>query len=705
MVSRSDKDNRKPWHRQHLDLKLAFGVIIFFALATGVYLVANFEALVPSLSLPATPAASIVVSKPAPEKTNGLAPFLSADDFKSYLDDGRRACGDGIFEAQNLSLAGGVGQQTTTPAVPVKTVSPGSKSGAAKSQKIPADTTLTAADAARYLSLGSAVAAGGADIIETDNSNIYFSAENQYLPPKGSDAGEDEEGGETKIIRAFSQAAPLQISSIPQKGNLLLAASTLVAVSGNSISAFKVDDPYAPVLLWRARINEGSEVVVSKWASGKLYLAMRTKIDAASPCPIKPISQADKPFVIDCDGIWHPQTPVFADSIFTIFKIDPASGGIEKNISFVGDAKGSAVLVSDGAVYAAWLQAGDYTAFFGDFLADKCKSLLPNYLLEKAAKLPGCGMSLASKELELRVLISNWISSLGQAEQTRVTGEISRRLDDYLAGHYRDFEQTGIAKIDPGSFGFVADNLVSGRLVSPRALDEYGGKLRLVTVSGRGAAQKMLWLVTGNAGGGDPDKVVNNAYVLDANLAVAGAAENMDLPAEICALRYDQDIAYAATCRPADPFYVIGFETPSGVGKQGQLAPPAAPAYLRPLPDKLALAAAKNSRKIKLALFDVSIAAKPEKISELDLNDYWADLDANYPAFASDGQNKLFFLPVAKGGYIFSYAGGKITLKKAVGNFAVSRAFFTEGALYLAGDDGMEIYGGADWARTGAVKF
>jgi len=49
-----------------------------------------------------------------------------------------------------------------------------------------------------------------------------------------------------------------------------------------------------------------------------------------------------------------------------------------------------------------------------------------------------------------------------------------------------------------------------------------------------------------------------------------------------------------------------------------------------------------------------ALAAKPEKKSEYSLNDYWADFDSNYKAFAADDENKLFLCRRARAVIFFS---------------------------------------------------
>ena len=364
----------------------------------------------------------------------------------------------------------------------------------------------------------------------------------------------------------------------------------------------------------------------------------------------------------------------------------------------------SAVLVADNSIYAVWGQQGDYIDFFVNFLQDECESLLPNYLLEKAARLPGYNIALASKEFELRALLSNWFATLGSDEQARVSSQIIERLAAYLRDHSDDFEQTGIAKADIDSFKFIAQTQVSGRLTDPTMIDASNGQLRLITAAGDGLTQKMSWLVTGKINPDDAPKTLDNVNVFGGNLAMIGSAEDLDLPFGICAAKFDSNRAYVSTCRSEDPLYVIGLGNPLEIGVAGTLA--ANPStYIYPLENGSVLEISQNGRKAKIVVVDASLPANPAQVSEFDVNDYWADIDANHQAFSIDENNELFFIPVARGGYLISYSGGQVAQPKSVGSFAVSRSLFIDGDLYLVGDSGIEIYGGAEWAKINSIKF
>ncbi|MFA6376479.1 MAG: beta-propeller domain-containing protein, partial [Candidatus Paceibacterota bacterium] len=365
---------------------------------------------------------------------------------------------------------------------------------------------------------------------------------------------------------------------------------------------------------------------------------------------------------------------------------------------------GSTVLIGEGRIYAVWNQGGDYISFFTAFLREKCKSLLPNYLMDKAAALPQFDIALSSKELELRALISNWIATLGPDEQARIAGEINGRMKDYLRDHYQDYEKTGIAVADIESFEFTAQNQVSGRISSARMIDDTRGSLRLITGSGRGAAQKMAWLVTGKIEPQDPQAILSNIYIFGDKLSILGSLESLDLPAGICAAEFGADRVYVSTCRSQDNLYAIGLELPLGIESQGKLSFPSF-SYAYPLDNGKILDFSKNNRKIRISLIDAALPARAAALSEYDLNDYFVDMDANYAAFSIDAQKKNFFVPAARGGYVFSLENSQIIFKKNVSGVAASRSFFNQGSLYLLGDDGVEVFGGADWAKTKSIKF
>jgi uncharacterized secreted protein with C-terminal beta-propeller domain len=245
---------------------------------------------------------------------------------------------------------------------------------------------------------------------------------------------------------------------------------------------------------------------------------------------------------------------------------------------------------------------------------------------------------------------------------------------------------------------------IPGALPHGSFMSESNGNLRLLAVSGIGAARKMEWLASGKTKSQAEEKTLSNLYLLNSDFTIVESSQNLDLPSGVCAVRFVPGGVYAATCRGGNPFF--GFNLNSGsLGARGTVAPAFGGAYLYPFADGRTLAVSQNGRKIKLELFDAAILSKTEKIFDYDLNGYWADFDAAYKSFAVDEKNDLVFLPAARGGDLLEINEGKIVHKKQIAGIAASRAFFKDGNLYLAGDDGIEVFGAPDFEKIKSIKF
>jgi uncharacterized secreted protein with C-terminal beta-propeller domain len=612
--------------------------------------------------------------------------FSSQDELKSYLSSGRRAADAGVFEDEKAKAA------DTASAVSAK------EKNAAKTEK---EAAIGVPDMAKFFSLGEKPADRAGDIIELSGSKIYFSPLNQFYWPASAIASRPP--GKTKIFNLADPGGVEQVGTIAQDGNFMVLDGALAVFLNNSLAVYDISAADSAIELWRGRVNKDSRIVGSEFLNGKFYLTVKTEIDPANPCPIKPLSIKEKAAVVDCSAIRYPSAPLPADSIFTIFEINPRSGEVARDVSLVAAADFSLSL-ANGAIWAAWSYPADHIAFFADFLNVKCKGLLPNYILEKTSLLPKMEISRPAKEFELRGLFSEWFASLSKEEQTRIAGEITNRIEDYLRDRFGDFEQTFIAKIGLSDFPVLAQTQIGGRLAAADFGETGASGLRLIAVSGTGGAQNMQWFVSGKIGLNENEKTQNGIYLLDNELNQTAVARNLDIPAGICAARFGADNVYARVCRAGEPVYVLGFGAQS-IGLRGKMPLPSDSTYFYPFGGDMALAIFPNGRKIKMALFDLSSSGRPEKTAEYDINDYWVDFEANAASFAYDAESGLLFIPGARGGHIFSRADGRLDFQKSVGSIAVQRAFFEGSNLYIAGDAGIEIFGGEDFAELNSVEF
>lgn len=674
------KDPVSPW--------LAIAILSLFSLATALYLLANYRREAVFWQITGNvPAVSVVNEEDrADEKISRLMPFSSQDDLKSYLDVGRRFDGGGLFDAQKKEYIAKIDAEAAKEKIVAKKT---------PSAEIDPQTTRD------YLSLGLKSGDSAGDIIQSRGGKIYFSPQNQFYWPASAIASRPP--GQTFVF-SENNGEFQQTAAIPQDGNFIVLDGALAVFLNNSLAVYEVSRDSVEEL-WRGRVNDGSQIVKSEFFGGNLYLAIKTAIDFANPCPIRPFFISDRAAVVECSSIYRPQAPIAADSIFTIFEINPRAGSVSRSIAFLVKNEDFSIGFGGGAAWISWNESQDQVAFFADFLKSKCRGLLPNYILENAATLAENEISRAAKEFELRQIFSGWFDSLAAGERERIAQEINNRLADYLRDRRFEFEKTGIAKIGLKNFVPEAQAVISGKLSNPDFIAQDASGLRLVSVSGFGAAQKLSWLISGEINVVENEKSQNAMYLFDDNLNQIGESRDLDIPEGFCAVRFVPQFAYARVCRADSPLYILSFNS-QAMGLRGKLALPSSRAYFYPTREDEALVFYQDGRKIKISLFDLLPFGGAKEIDSYLLNGYWADFVANIEAFAHSQERKLLFLPAAAhGGNIISYTEGKIALKKTAGEIAPSRAFFEGGNLYLAGNSGIEVLGGEDFDRVALIKF
>ena len=108
---------------------------------------------------------------------------------------------------------------------------------------------------------------------------------------------------------------------------------------------------------------------------------------------------------------------------------------------------------------------------------------------------------------------------------------------------------------------------------------------------------------------------------------------------------------------------------------------------------------------MKISLFDVSNPASPKEKSTYTLSEYWSEVLNTHHAFLQDLKHSIFFMPGGQGGYIFSYAGGTLTLKRAVEGQNIKRALFIDDFLYIVGDLEIIVLDENNWNEVKRLRF
>jgi inhibitor of cysteine peptidase len=489
---------------------------------------------------------------------------------------------------------------------------------------------------------------------------------------------------QTKIIAALPPSEIKDVGNISMNGNLLVSDKILMVFSYNEIAGYDVSTPSAPAEKWRMDIN--GSVVGSRLMGGKLYLITQNYVDQYNPCPIIPVARNGVAVEIACPMIYHPVGYVSADSTYSTMIINPATGSVEKAVSFVGSAYSSVVYMSDNAIYVTYPYAEDYFKTYSDFLSEKMGDLLPSSVLDRLAKLSTYDISDQAKLTEMTVILGNYQSTLSPDDRLKFENEMNNRMADFMDEHKRELQGTGIVKVGL-DMTVASTGLVPGTPLNQFALDEYNGYLRIATTIGG-------WSNT-----------TNDVYVLDGGLKVVGSLQDIDQGERIYSARFVQDKGYLVTFKQTDPFFVLDLSDPSNPQVKGELKIPGYSSYLHPISADRILGIGMENSNVKLSLFDVSSPGNPTEVSHYLLNEYWSEAMSNHHAFLQDSGHKIFFIPGGNGGYIFSYENDNLTLKKAVSGINSERALYIGDYLYIVGSNKIVVLDENSWEQIGSLEF
>lgn len=616
---------------------------------------------------------------PSPEVEN-IKKFSSEEDFKSYLEEGE----SGFY---GYGMGGGFGMAAPRAMEEISAV-PAPLGIDSKTPERVSETTVQVKGIDEP------------DIVKTDGQEIYFSSTGGYywrwgwgtemiIPPRIK--------GEVKTIKAFPPADLAIDGKIDKVGNLLLHEDILVIFAGDKIYGYDISNPKSPKKEWTTELGERSYITGARLYQGKIYLITRTRIDNVHPCPIRPLTVGGAPLEVRCVDIYHPVIPIPVDVTYNAMVFDPASGEIEKTVSFVGSSAESVVYMSENGIYITYYYQGDFIKFFSDFFTEKCQDIVPDWLIEKLEKLAGYDISSTAKMTEFQVLIGEYYNSLDSDESLRIGNELTNRMTDYHKEHKRDLEKTGIVKIGLEGFDITASGNVPGKPLNQFSLDEYQNHLRIaVTVGERFFGMGLIGGVRESA---------NDVYVLDKNLKITGSVKDLGLTERIYSARFIGDKGYLVTFRQVDPFYVLDLADPQNPELKGELKIPGYSSYLHPITEDKILGIGKEGSQVKISLFDVASPENPSELAKYTLDEYWSDILDTHHAFLLDKKHQIFFLPGSRGGYVFSYEDNQLKLTRAVSDIRARRAIYINDYLYIIGDDQITILNEIDWEEVNELEF
>ncbi|MFA7308951.1 MAG: beta-propeller domain-containing protein [Patescibacteria group bacterium] len=530
------------------------------------------------------------------------------------------------------------------------------------------------------------------DMVKVTGENIIYSQRGFYYPyiTRGGFIPQQQTSG-TKIIDAVP-AKDIQLkNTITRGGELLLDTekNILMVFDYPEIIAYDITDINNPVQKWNITLKDSTYIDTARFTNGNLYVVTKRYINTNTPCTITPLVVNGTAFPISCTNFYRPIAQTSSDTVYTAIVVQPTTGSISKSTSFIGSSSDSQVYMSENALYISSSSVAQYATFYTRFILDRAQGLLPAEDIAHLQAVQGYAMSDIAKQTEFDYTIEQYTNSLTDDAQTAFRTELANRQKAYVDSQVRQLETTSIAKISLSDFSLSATGSVPGYLLNQFSLDEYQGKLRVATTIGN----RFYWGST----------TVNDVYVLGEAMNELGSVKNLGTTERIYSARFVGDKGYLVTFRQIDPFYVLDLANPAAPKVSGELKIPGYSSYLHPVNNSLVIGVGKENNQVKVSLFDVTNPATPTEVDKYYLNEYWTDVQNNHHAFLLDSKHSVFFIPGGTGGYVISYEGNKLTLKKAVSGTGIKRAVYINDTMYILSDTKVTAINETTWENEGEL--
>lgn len=553
------------------------------------------------------------------------------------------------------------------------------------------------------------------DIVKTDGSSVYYSREKQYrylntnlpsskigMPNRNIMPPQFEQTSEILAIQALPPSFMKLQSSLPVSGEMIISDKVMVIFTNSTVNGslqlvgYSILNPTIPKKLWELPFSEKSQKVAARLYDKSLYLVTSTTPRLPRPCPI-PLVSGKTTMNIRCTDVYAPSSRPDADSVYTVLKINPQTGTIDKTVSFIGQIGRSTVYMSSDNLYISYQGEESGVTILNQFISEN-KGIFPSYIGDKLAKLQEYDLSQSTKEIEINSILSQYIYGMDSSEKLKLENQLNNTFKRFVTKNKRSFEYTGIIKVKNSNLSIQAVGKVPGATLNQFSFDEWKGDLRVATTTSGRNPFYML-------GGNNTTEQVSDVYILGENLVVKGAVEDLGKTERIYSVRFIEDRGYIVTFRQTDPFYVLDLSNGNSPQLTGELKIPGYSSYLHPLDTHLILGIGRD-QQVKLSLFDVSDPKNPKEVSKYELSgEYWSEAMDNHHAFLQDPKYKIFFLPGSRGGYVLSYEDQSLSLVKALEAPSVKRGLYLNDYLYIVSDSGITSFKEGSWDKVGELTY
>ncbi len=287
---------------------------------------------------------------------------------------------------------------------------------------------------------------------------------------------------------------------------------------------------------------------------------------------------------------------------------------------------------------------------------------------DQADDIMSSDASIYEKQEQIQRLIASYYNTLSEEEKATFASEMSDRASKFEQEWQKETQRTEIHKIsiDGNDIEYIGKGDVPGTLLSQFSMDEHEGYLRVATTLDSGFWGRPMPLAFDSS-----EKLIapsrsgtssNNVYILDEDMNLVGALENLAEGERIYAVRFMGERAYVVTFKQIDPLFVIDLSDPRAPAVLGELKIPGYSTYLHMLDENTFIGIGQDSAGeideggfmaaipagLKIGLFDISDPTSPQEIDTYIIGDRGTYSDALYDhkAFLLDVKKGLLVLPV-----------------------------------------------------------
>jgi len=290
--------------------------------------------------------------------------------------------------------------------------------------------------------------------------------------------------------------------------------------------------------------------------------------------------------------------------------------------------------------------------------------------IEKIGQAESFVLSDQEKTQKIRQIMERYTASLEEEEQEKLAAELKDKMKQKYQDLSKELEKTVIHKIGVSgkNMEYKASGEVTGQVLNQFSMDENNTYFRIATTKNR------TWSGYEN----EEVKSYNNLYVLDENLKITGAVENLAEDERIYSVRFMQNRAYMVTFRQMDPLFVIDLSDPRAPKVLGKLKIPGFSNYLHPYDDNTLIGIGRDAHEnesggintggIKLSLFDVTDVANPVEKDSYVIGESGSDSIALYDhkAFLFNRDKELLVIPASIREPSKDFSGGALSFSGAL---------------------------------------